>query len=80
MMAVGFEKGNTMSFKKAVESISDLSGGYCNGLKAMKVNSAKIIAADERMLSGSVDIDTCTKKIYPSDVPGTERNVYVSVG
>ena len=67
MKTIGFEETDTMSFKNAVDSIPDFYGGYCKGLKAMKADSSKIIATDNRCLSGSVDIDTCTKQKYPSE-------------
>lgn len=55
-----------MSFEETIESIPDLSGGYCRGLKAMKADSSKIKPLDIKCLSGSVDIDSCTKSKYPT--------------
>lgn len=54
-----------LSFEEAVNSISDLSGGYCKGLKALKTDSSKIKPKNIKCLSGSVDIDSCTKRKYP---------------
>lgn len=54
-----------MSFEEAVKSVPDLSGGYCKGLKAMNADSARIKPMDSKCLSGSVDIDSCTKSKYP---------------
>lgn len=60
------QDGNdALSFEEAVNSISDLAGGYCEGLKALKADSSKIKPKDLNCLSGSVDIDLCTKRKYP---------------
>lgn len=56
---------NALSFEEAVNSISDLSGGYCKGLRALKTDSSKIKPKDLNCLSGSVDIDSCVKRKYP---------------
>lgn len=54
-------------FQKAVLVTSDVSFGYCKGLQAMKSNSSMLKASDTRKLQGSVDIDDCTKNLYPHD-------------
>lgn len=55
------------AFRKAIEKIPDISSGYCKGLQAMGSNSKYVKAEDSRCLSGSVDIDNCTKRLYPND-------------
>ena len=54
-------------FKEAVESITDLNGGYKIGLQALGANSKKVSVKRTKELLGSVDIDSCTQKIYPGD-------------
>ncbi len=54
-----------MSFEEAVASISVLK--YHKGLKALGANSKKIIPNDTKKLSGSADIDSCTKTESPND-------------
>lgn len=55
------------SFKEAVENTPEISGGYCPGLQALGANSAKVSLADNRLTSGSVDIDDQTKDLYHDD-------------
>lgn len=52
-------------FKEAVLATSDVSLGYRNGLQAMNSNSSMLKVSNTRNLQGSVDIDDCTKKLYP---------------
>ncbi len=55
-------------FKEAVEATPDIKDGFCNGLQALgKNNSKRVKASDTRLLNGSVDIDACTKELYPND-------------
>lgn len=54
-------------FKDAVEKTADLRGGFRKGLQALKGNSTKVATGNPGKLSGSVDIDECTKHIYPND-------------
>lgn len=54
-------------FQKAVLATPEVSSGYCNGLQAMKGNSSMLKVSDTRKLQGSVDIDDCTKSLYPHD-------------
>lgn len=56
-----------MSFKDAVERTPDVKDGFRMGLQALGTNSQYIKAADTRMIGGSVDIDQCTLKLYPTD-------------
>lgn len=57
----------TNVFESAVNSIDDLKKGYRKGLQALKGNSSKVSIKDSSKLLGSVDIDECTKSIYPQD-------------
>lgn len=54
-------------FRQAVESTADIAGGFRNGLQALGKNSEKVSADDTKKLSGSVDIDACTRDLYPED-------------
>lgn len=57
----------TNAFKEAVDSIDDLKGGYRPGMQALKkTDSDKISVSESRNLLGSVDIDDCTKPLYPN--------------
>lgn len=57
----------TNVFKDAVERTTDLGGGYCKGLQALKRDSSNVSIGDNEKLLGSVDIDECTKTIYPNE-------------
>lgn len=60
-------EGSQMNrFQIAVLATSDISLGYSKGLQAMKGNSSMLKVADNRSLQGSVDIDACTKALYPN--------------
>ncbi len=56
----------TNVFQTAVENTDDLKGGYRKGLQALKGNSLKVSITDKKKLFGSVDIDGCTKLLYPN--------------
>lgn len=60
------EQQHVNVFQSAVYCIADLKGGYRKGLQALKGNSAKVSASNTQDLLGSVDIDECTKKRYPT--------------
>lgn len=55
------------TFQIAVANTSDIKIGFCNGLQALKGNSRFITVSKPRLLEGSVDIDHCTKNLYPND-------------
>ena len=60
-------EGSQMNrFQIAVLATSDISLGYSKGLQAMKGNSSMLKVSDNRSLQGSVDIDACTKALYPN--------------
>ena len=54
-------------FREAVEATQDISEGYRPGLGALREYSGVICAKQTRGLEGSVDIDTCTRDLYPED-------------
>ena len=54
------------TFKVAVVAIPDISHGYRDGLQALSGADVKRVSvADTRKISGSVDIDECTRHLYP---------------
>ncbi len=53
------------SFEKAVAAVPDVAGGYCQGLAALGSDSRYVTVGNTRNIDGSVDIDTCTKTLYP---------------
>ena len=57
----------TNVFRNAVEATADLKDGYRQGLKALGADTKKVTAGDTRELLGSVDIDSCTRKLYPEE-------------
>lgn len=60
------KKGKINLFKEAIETIPEVKSGFRNGLQALGANAQVVEASDTRKLNGSVDIDTCTKALYPS--------------
>lgn len=57
-----------MTFKKAVEKTPDVEKGYKRGLDAInEVYLERIDVSHTKLLNGSVDIDTCTMRLYPCD-------------
>ena len=56
----------SLTFQHAVEATPDVANGYRIGLGALGQYSNKIHAAETRLLTGSVDIDTCTARKYPN--------------
>ncbi|MDR0938466.1 MAG: hypothetical protein LBN29_03775 [Mediterranea sp.] len=68
-------------FRKAVEATPDITRGYQEGLQALGKGKSKIQATDTRKLKGSVDIDSCTEKLYPESsrwdyTIGHDQSVY----
>lgn len=57
--------GNT--FKKTVETTSDIKDGFRPGLQALGGHANLVTASNPRLFNGSVNIDTCTKELYPND-------------
>lgn len=55
-------------FKEAVERTPDIQNGYRIGLKALKGKDAGCVTAENtRMVDGSVDVDACTRDLYPNE-------------
>ena len=68
-------------FKEAVEATPDIKDGFCNGLQALGKNSIRVKTSNTLLLNGSVDIDACTKELYPNEarwdqVVGFESQAY----
>jgi hypothetical protein len=56
-----------MTFEEAVAATPDLDGAWRDGLGALRrADKEHISAADPRLLSGSVDVDTALTKNYPN--------------
>jgi hypothetical protein len=53
------------AFQNAVQSTSDIADGYMPGLQALGSHSSKIKASKTKYLGGSVNIDECTRTLYP---------------
>lgn len=54
-------------FKKAVEAIPDIKDGFRFGVQALGGMSYFVTSSTPRLFDGSVDIDACTKDLYPND-------------
>lgn len=55
-----------MTFKEAVEGTPEIATCLQTGLKALGGNSKKIKLRHTSLCEGSVDIDVCVSKLYPS--------------
>ena len=54
--------------ENAIELTPDVTGHFKKGIQAVKNEYRSIISAtDSRKLTGSVDIDSATSKLYPND-------------
>ena len=54
--------------KEAIDKTDDVKGNFKEGLGAVSGNEkSKIIVPDSRKITGSLDIDTSTKKRYPQE-------------
>jgi len=57
-----------MNFRKAVAGTSALKDAYQDGLQGLrKADRAKIVCAEPRRLTGSVDVDKALADLYPND-------------
>ncbi|WP_308770133.1 hypothetical protein [uncultured Bacteroides sp.] len=77
---MGYKK-TTLTFRQAVENTPEIKNGFHNGLQALGANAKQVSATDTKKLEGSVDIDECTKALYPNDARwdyaiGYEGKVY----
>ena len=64
---MGTKGENKNLFRQAVESVPEIQAGFRNGLQALGANAKAVKTEDTRKLEGSVDIDACTKALYPED-------------
>jgi hypothetical protein len=55
------------SFQKAVENTPEVATCFQHGLSALGKYSEKIEMVDSKLCDGSLDLDICTVKIYPSE-------------
>lgn len=70
-----------MTFKEAIQNTSEITHCYKFGLQALGANSSEVLVKETRMLTGSVDIDSCLKKQYPTEnrwdyVFGFNKQIY----
>ena len=56
-----------MSFTRAVQSTPEIAACLKVGLQALGANSRKVKVRSTHELTGSVDIDTCLRKRYPTE-------------
>ncbi|MDP2335641.1 MAG: hypothetical protein Q8N05_04155 [Bacteroidota bacterium] len=56
-----------LTFKQAVEATPEIAMGFRTGLSAFGKHSNKVEVADTSLIQGSVEIDECTKYLYPND-------------
>ena len=56
-----------MNFIGVIQSIPEIAECLKAGLQALGTNSSKVEVRSTRELIGSVDIDTCLKKRYPTE-------------
>ncbi len=68
----------TNVFKDAVEHTTDLEGGYCKGLQALKRDSSNVSIGDNEKLLGSVDIDECVLKNSPQYRSLAKHNLLIT--
>ena len=61
------QSNNMSKFELAVTNTPNIAGGYKNGLQAFGRNSSFVEVDDTKKLEGSVDIDECTKELYPDE-------------
>lgn len=54
-------------FKEAVLATPEVKDCYQQGLQAMGKYSSKVELSNVRKAEGSVDVDTCVSKPYPSE-------------
>ena len=56
-----------MTFKEAVQQTPQVGNAYQTGLMAIGSFSNKVVVPDNRLLGGSVDIDSATRDLYPNE-------------
>lgn len=60
-------QGATNVFYDAIENTPDVRGHFCNGLSAMGANSVKVKPNNNKLIDGSLDIDSATHSLYPNE-------------
>lgn len=70
-----------MKFEALVSKIPEIRSCFQPGLRGLGRNSGKIEVSNSRGLDGSVNLDECTKKIYPSQnrwdyIVGYQKKIY----
>ena len=63
MQSKGKKNGN--KFKNAVIVTPDVANCFQNGLSALGMYKDRVEAKDTRLIEGSIDIDGCTRLIFP---------------
>lgn len=53
-------------FKNTIAKTPQISGCYKAGISALGSNKEKVMAKNTRLLLGSIDLDTCLKRIFPN--------------
>ncbi|MBL7796646.1 MAG: hypothetical protein JNJ90_09100 [Saprospiraceae bacterium] len=61
------KKRSSNCFKTAVENTPDVSDGYQVGLQALGNYSQKVNLSSNGKCEGSLDIDSCTRVLYPQE-------------
>ncbi len=54
-------------FEKTVKLVPHIARGYRSNLSALGKNKKKVNPSNFKLLCGSVDIDSCTKALYPNE-------------
>lgn len=55
-----------MAFRRAVQNTPQIANCYQNGKSALGINSVKVREANPRSLSGSVELDACLLRQFPT--------------
>lgn len=56
------------AFQVAIENTEEVEKGFCIGKQAIKsIDRSKVVAANNKKLQGSLDIDSQVKALYPNE-------------
>lgn len=56
------------AFQRAIENTKEVKDGFCVGKQAIKsADRSKIVAADDKKLQGSLDIDSQVRELYHNE-------------
>ncbi|MBQ8014022.1 MAG: hypothetical protein IJ257_06480 [Treponema sp.] len=62
------DEAKEMTLEKAISKTPDVKGKFCKGLGAVKTSEkSKFVVSNTHLLSGSLDIDSATKFLFPND-------------